>query len=78
MADVGRPGGQYRLDVMTDADPDTPIGVAYLDAADDTAAVEQARKLLAAYDGADYGDLYTHDGTGSAVYYDSINPRGRS
>jgi hypothetical protein len=72
---VDRPGGQFRLDVVTDTDPDNPIAVSYFDAPDTTAAADQARELLAAHNGPAnrYGDLYKHDGDGAAIYYDTID-----
>lgn len=66
---------EYRLDVVTDPDPDTPQAVAYYTAADMDAACRQAQRLLAAVDGpADrYAELYVHDGDGTAVYCDTIH-----
>ncbi|MFI7074906.1 hypothetical protein [Micromonospora sediminicola] len=66
---------EYRLDVVTDPEPDNPQTVAYFTAADVDAATRQAARLLAAVDGpADrYGELYAHDGDGAAVYVDTIH-----
>ncbi|MGY4900058.1 hypothetical protein ACWEEK_31325 [Micromonospora aurantiaca (nom. illeg.)] len=66
---------EYRLDVVTDPEPDTPQAVTYFTAADVDAAVRQASRLLVAVDGpADrYGELYAHDGDGAAVYVDTIH-----
>jgi len=72
---------EYRLDVVTDPEPDTPQAVTYFTAADVDAACRQAQRLLAAVDGpADrYGELYAHDGDGTAVYCDTIHlPAGPS
>lgn len=67
------PGGQYRLDVVTD-DPDQPIGVVFYDTAPGVDPLQRASRLLAAYDEPDrYGDLYEHDGAGTAIYYDTIH-----
>ena len=66
---------EFRLDVVTETDPDTALAVSYFEADDGDAACEQAGKLLAAHDGpADrYGDLYLHNGFGTANYYDTIH-----
>lgn len=51
---------EYRLDVITDPDPDNPQAVIYFMAADMDSACDQAARLLAAADGPDdrYGELY--------------------
>ncbi|MFY1573309.1 hypothetical protein ACN26Z_00245 [Verrucosispora sp. WMMD703] len=66
---------EYRLDVVTDPEPDTPQAVVYFTAVDVDAAGEQARSLLAATTGPDdrYGELYAHDGDGGAVHCDTIH-----
>ncbi|GIJ28318.1 hypothetical protein Vqi01_34800 [Micromonospora qiuiae] len=66
---------EYRLDVVTDPEPDNPQAVVYFTAADVNAAADQAQRLLAAIDGpADrYGELYVHDGDGTALYCDTIH-----
>lgn len=66
---------EYRLDVVCDPEPDTPQAVVYFTAGDMDAACHQAARLLAAVDGpADrYGELYAHDGAGTALYCDTIH-----
>jgi hypothetical protein len=66
---------EYRLDVVTDPEPDNPQAVIYFTAADVEAAERQASRLLAAVDGPEdrYGELYAHDGDGTAVYCDTIH-----
>ncbi|MFD4208216.1 hypothetical protein ACFWRG_19745 [Micromonospora tulbaghiae] len=66
---------EYRLDVVTDPEPDNPQAVVYFTAADVDAACHQAQKLLAAVDGPEdrYGELYVHDGDGTAVYCDAVH-----
>ncbi|MEU6077588.1 hypothetical protein [Micromonospora sp. NPDC047074] len=68
---------EYRLDVVTDPEPDTPQAVTYFTATatDLDAACRQAQRLLDAVDGpADrYGELYAHDGVGTALYCDTIH-----
>ncbi|MGC4808618.1 hypothetical protein [Micromonospora sp. DT233] len=66
---------EYRLDVVTDPDVDSPQAVTYFTAADVDAASYQAVRLLAAVDGPDdrYGELYAHDGDGNAVHCDTIH-----
>ncbi|WP_431913698.1 hypothetical protein [Micromonospora carbonacea] len=66
---------EYRLDVVTDPEPDNPAAVVYFTAADLDAACRQAQRLLDAVDGpADrYGELYVHDGDGTAVHCDTIH-----
>lgn len=66
---------EYRLDVVTDPEPDNPQAVVYFTAADVDAATRQAKQLLAAVNGPEdrYGELYVHDGDGTAVYCDTIH-----
>ncbi|MFG1955400.1 hypothetical protein [Micromonospora sp. NPDC048830] len=66
---------EYRLDVVTDPEPDNPQAVVYYTATDVNAACRQAEKLLAAIDGPTdrYGELYVHDGDGIALYCDTIH-----
>ncbi|MEU8048106.1 hypothetical protein AB0B71_28665 [Micromonospora echinofusca] len=66
---------EYRLDVVTDPEPDTPQAVTYFTAVDLDAACRQAQRLLDAVDGPAnrYGELYAHDGDGTAVYCDTIH-----
>ncbi|WP_047892791.1 hypothetical protein [Micromonospora sp. RV43] len=66
---------EYRLDVVTDPEPDNPQAVTYFTAGDVDAAARQAQKLLAAVDGPEdrYGELYAHDGDGTAVHCDTIH-----
>ncbi|WP_027660825.1 hypothetical protein [Salinispora fenicalii] len=66
---------EYRLDIVCDPDPDNPQAIAYFTSANMDSAYHQAARLLAAVDGpADrYGELYAHDGTGVAVYCDTIH-----
>ncbi|MBM0279808.1 hypothetical protein [Micromonospora tarensis] len=66
---------EYRLDVVTDPEPDTPQAVIYFTAADVETASWQAQRLLVAFDGPvdRYGELYVHDGDGAAVYCDTIH-----
>ncbi|MFF3857149.1 hypothetical protein [Micromonospora sp. NPDC002575] len=66
---------EYRLDVVTDPDVDNPHSVTYFVAADIDAACHQAARLLDAVDGPDdrYGELYVHDGDGTAVHCDTIH-----
>lgn len=66
---------EYRLDVITDPEPDNPQAVIYFTAADVEAAERQAQRLLAAVEGPEdrYGELYVHDGDGTAVYCDTVH-----
>lgn len=66
---------EYRLDVVTDPEPDNPQAVIYFTADDVEAAERQAQRLLAAVDGPEdrYGELYVHDGDGAAVYCDTVH-----
>jgi hypothetical protein len=66
---------EYRLDVVTDPEPDTPQAVTYFVARDLDTACHQAARLLAAVDGPEdrYGELYAHDGDGAAVHCDTIH-----
>ncbi|MFF0182561.1 hypothetical protein ACFYPF_26080 [Micromonospora sp. NPDC005223] len=66
---------EYRLDVVTDPEPDNPQAVIYFTADDVDAAERQAQRLLAAVDGPEdrYGELYVHDGDGTAVYCDTVH-----
>jgi hypothetical protein len=66
---------EYRLDVVTDPEPDTPQFVTYFTAVDLDAACRQAQRLLDAIDGPTdrYGELYAHDGDGTALYCDTIH-----
>lgn len=66
---------EYRLDVITDPDPDNPQAVIYFTASDMDAACHQAQRLLTAVDGPDdrYADLYCHDGDGTAIFCDTIH-----
>ncbi|MEU7935219.1 hypothetical protein [Micromonospora echinofusca] len=66
---------EYRLDVVTDSEPDNPQAVTYFTADTLDAACRQAQRLLDAVEGtADrYGELYAHDGDGTAVYCDTIH-----
>ncbi|WP_018255979.1 hypothetical protein [Salinispora mooreana] len=73
--DVTGATDEYRLDIITDPDPDNPQAIAYYTAADMDAACDQAALLLAAVDGpADrYAELYVHDGDGTALHCDTIH-----
>lgn len=66
---------EYRLDIVTDPDPDNPQAVIYYAAPDMDGACHQAARLLAAVDGPEdrYADLYCHDGDGTALYCDTIH-----
>ncbi|TNH28789.1 hypothetical protein FHG89_14205 [Micromonospora orduensis] len=66
---------EYRLDIVTDPEPDSPQAVSYFTASDPETASRQAQRLLAAVDGPDdrYGELYAHDGDGGAVHFDTIH-----
>nr|WP_223874480.1 hypothetical protein [Salinispora mooreana] len=66
---------EYRLDVCTDPESDSPQTIAYFTAADMDAACHQAARLLAAVNGPDdrYADLYCHDGDGTAIFCDTIH-----
>ncbi|SCL43871.1 hypothetical protein GA0070606_0063 [Micromonospora citrea] len=66
---------EYRLDVVNDPEVDTPQTVVYFTARDIDAACRQAQRLLDAVDGpADrFGELYVHDGDGTALYCDTIH-----
>lgn len=66
---------EYRLDVVTDPEPDTPQAVVYFTASDADTASRQAQRLLAVIDGPKdrYGELYVHDGDGTALYCDTIH-----
>ncbi|TDB80208.1 hypothetical protein [Micromonospora sp. KC721] len=66
---------EYRLDVVTDPEPDNPQAVIYFTAADVDVATGQAEQMLAAVNGPDdrYGELYVHDGDDTAVYCDTIH-----
>lgn len=66
---------EYRLDVVTDPEPDNPQAVVYFTATNIDAATRQAERLLAVVDGPDdrYGELYCHDGDGTAVFCDTIH-----
>ena len=65
----------YRLDVVTDPDPDVPQVVLYFTAAGVDPACRQAQRLLAAVGGpADrYGELYAGDEVDRAVHVDTIH-----
>ncbi|RZU46548.1 hypothetical protein EV385_6622 [Krasilnikovia cinnamomea] len=60
------PAGQqeYRLEIVTDPDPDYPAAIVWYRASGIAAALSQARRLLAAHDGPDdqYGELYQRNG----------------
>ncbi|MEV0216494.1 hypothetical protein [Micromonospora sp. NPDC050695] len=66
---------EYRLDIVTDPEPDNPQAVSYFTASDPETASRQAMRLLAAVDGpADrYGELYAHDGDSGAVHFETIH-----
>ncbi|RBJ11087.1 hypothetical protein DRA43_01640 [Micromonospora provocatoris] len=66
---------EYRLDIVTDPEPDNPQAVIYFTSDDVEAAERQAQRLLAAVDGPEdrYGELYVHDGDGTAVYCDTVH-----
>ena len=68
---------EYRLEIVTDPDPDTPAAIVWYRAAGTTAAIAQARQLLAAHDGPDdeYGELYQRHGD-TAEYLDTIHQGG--
>jgi hypothetical protein len=55
---------QYRLEIVTDPDPDTPVALIWFRADGIAAAIAQARRLLATLDGPDdqYGELYQRNG----------------
>jgi hypothetical protein len=55
---------EFRLDIVTDPDPDAPTAIVWFRADGIAAAIAQARRFLAAYDGpADlYGELYQRIG----------------
>ncbi|MFY1599530.1 hypothetical protein [Micromonospora sp. WMMD737] len=65
----------YRLDVVTDPEPDLPQTVHYYTATDVDDACRQARQLLDDADGPTdrYGELYVHDGAGRAIHCDTIH-----
>jgi hypothetical protein len=69
------PTAEYRLDVVTDPDVDNPQALMYFTARSPEAAVNQARRLLADVDGPDdrFGELYVHDGEGTAVHVDTVH-----
>lgn len=73
--DIAAATDEYRLDIVCDPEPDTPQAIAYFTAADMDGACLQAARLLAATVGPDdrYGELYNHDGDGTAVYCDTIH-----
>jgi len=50
---------EFRLDIVTDPDPDSPTAIVFYRADGIAAAIAQARRLLAAHDGPDdlYGEL---------------------
>ncbi|MFI7074935.1 hypothetical protein [Micromonospora sediminicola] len=66
---------EYRLDVVTEPELDDPQAVIYFTANGVDTAERQAQRMLAAVnDPADrYGELYVHDGDGTAVYCDTIH-----
>jgi hypothetical protein len=68
-------GSEYRLDVVTDPEPDQPQAVLYFTAAGIDPAFRQASRLLVAVDGPTdrYGELYADDGSGHAVHVDTIH-----
>jgi hypothetical protein len=55
---------QYRLEIVTDPDPDVPAALVVFRADGIAAAIATARRLLAAVDGPDdqYGELYQRNG----------------
>ena len=67
-------GREYRLEIVTDPDPDTPAAIVWFRAAGTAAATDQARRLLAALHGPDdqYGELYQRNGD-LAEYLDTVH-----
>lgn len=57
-------GEQYRLEIVTDPDPDVPAALVVFCADGLAAAIATARRLLATVDGPDdqYGELYQRNG----------------
>jgi hypothetical protein len=55
---------EYRLEIVTDPDPDSPAAIVWFRADGIAAAIAQARRLLAALDGPGdpYGELYQRNG----------------
>jgi hypothetical protein len=55
---------EFRLDIVTDPDPDAPTAIVWYRADGIAAAIAQARRFLAAHDGPDdqYGELYQRNG----------------
>ena len=63
-ADVDEQACQFRLDIVTDPDPDAPAVIVWFRADGIAAAITQARRFLAAHDGPDdqYGELSQRNG----------------
>jgi hypothetical protein len=55
---------EFRLDIVTDPDPDAPTAIIWFRADGIAAAIAQARRFLAAHDGPDdlYGELSQRNG----------------
>lgn len=55
---------EFRLDIVTDPDPDAPAVIVWFRADGIAAAIAQARRFLAAHDGPDdqYGELSQRNG----------------
>jgi hypothetical protein len=55
---------EFRLDIVTDPDPDAPTAIVWYRADAIAAAIAQARRFLAAHDGPDdqYGELSQRNG----------------
>lgn len=60
-------GEEYRVDVLID---DRVIASHQFTAAD-TAVTSTARHIVIT-EGGDHGDVYQHDGTGRATYYETV------
>lgn len=62
------PGGQYRVDVLIG---DRIVGSSHFTATTDDEVSATARQIVIAH-GGDLGDVYQHNGTGGATYYESV------
>ena len=68
------PGDEFRLEIITDPDPDTPAAIVWFHADGIAAAIITARRHLAVHPEPDdaYGELYLRDGT-TAVYLTTLH-----